>query len=252
MEQGMQTKRKPKGGALDAAKISMPDENCIARLATQGHMTLNTKVKELHKHYAEQIWRLRVRLNYYEGKETGRHTKKTFQRPSNKQTKSANRRSRRTMQAAEPFLRALRGMTDVGDSHEGLENLIMALLARGMPGSGARNAQRWTGKRMARLLWESGLFRAEFEKLRKCAAAPATCSLVQPHAALQPLVRTCRRGGGGGGGRCVRSSDSLTPRQARQDVAAVGLPGQGARRALHATRAQRDDATFCVRASARP
>jgi hypothetical protein len=197
MEQGMQTKRKPKGGAPDAAKISMPDENCIARLAIHGHMTLNTQVKELHKHYAEQIWRLRVQLNNYEGKETGRHTKKTFQRPSNKQTKSANRRSRRTMQAAEPFLRALWDMTDVGDSHEGLENLIMALLARGMPGSGARKAQRWTGKRMARLIWESGLFRAEFEKLRKCAVAPATCSLVQPHAALQPLVRTCREGGGG-------------------------------------------------------
>jgi hypothetical protein len=32
------------------------------------------------------------------------------------------------MQAAEPFLRALWDMTNVGDSHEGLETLIMALL----------------------------------------------------------------------------------------------------------------------------
>ena len=38
MEHGMQTKRKPKGGAPDAAKISMPDENCIARLAIHGHI----------------------------------------------------------------------------------------------------------------------------------------------------------------------------------------------------------------------
>eukprot|EP00964_Phaeocystis_antarctica_P057046 scaffold33699_cov27-Phaeocystis_antarctica.AAC.1 len=175
MEHGMQSDlRKPKGGATDAPKTHMPDENCLARLAVHGHMTLNTKVKELQNQHAEQIWRLRVRLNSYEGQQIGSGTRKTFERPSNQQGKSANRRSRRTLQAAEPHLRALWDLADVGNSsEEGLENLLVTILARGMPGSGARKAQRWTGRRAARLIWENPLFRTEFEKLRKCAAALA-------------------------------------------------------------------------------
>ena len=184
MEQGMQSNlRKPKAGAAaDAPKTRMPDENCIARLAVHGHMTLNTKVKALQKQYAEELWRMRVRLNSYEGEQIGSQTRKTFERPSNKQSKSANRTSRRTLQAAEPHLRALWDLTDVGNSSEGFENLLVTILTRGMPGSGARHAQRWTGKRAARLIWESPSCRTEFEKLRKCAAAPA------------------REGWGGGGG----------------------------------------------------
>ena len=120
----------------------------------------------------QENWRLRVQVAHLQGDRITKDRKgrATFQTPTRRQARAANRRSRRTLQQLDAHLYAIWEIVEASDAEwwsvEGFENLIFTLIRRGLPGSGARHMQRFITKRLLRLLWDDAHCRHWLEKIR--------------------------------------------------------------------------------------
>ena len=153
------------------------DYQALARAILDDHATLNTTMRDkVLPPLMDEVFRLRTRLAYLEGRNVGLLAHETFEAPSRSQTRAANKHSRRTLEKINAHLWAIWELTDGDeDSLEGFENLIVALIERGLPCSGTRWAQRWVTKGVvAKLHAQPRLRRAlEVERTRHKIWAPS-------------------------------------------------------------------------------
>ena len=148
------------------------DINAKTRMLLNGDAEVGPKVRELVDQLQQENWRLRVHCAHLKGERitSTRAGRGTFQTPRRTQSQAANRASRRFLERIDAHLKAIWEQTEAADADwwcvEGFENLILTLIRRGLPGSGALFSQRWVTKRLLHLLWDDAHCRHWLEKIR--------------------------------------------------------------------------------------
>ena len=137
-----------------------------------GDVFTGPEARELVDGLQQEIWHLRAQVRHLRGERITKPRKGrcTFRVPTRRQSRAANKASRRTLQSLEPYLNAIWEHVEAADAEwwsvEGFENLILTIIRRGLPGSGARFDQRWTTQRLLQLLWDDTHCRHWLEKIR--------------------------------------------------------------------------------------
>lgn len=148
-------------GADPRGKLDMA---FAARAMIDGHAILSNDFKSAVSALQEELFKLATLVLHMQGDAIGTLGRATFEAPSRGQTTSKNRQMRRMLQRIEPHLMAIWEITDGNnDSLEGFENLLVALIERGQPGSGTLWSQRWTTKKAIAKLHAQPLTRKQLE-----------------------------------------------------------------------------------------